>query len=196
MTPMNWRAETPHAARDLMAMTAAPWWIAGGWAIDLFLGTQTRPHKDLDIGVRRVDAARILRALPEWEFFEAKDGSLSPLVSGSEPRASVNSLWGRRTGQPEWGLELMLDDSAGGDWVFRRDSSIRRPLADILGTTAEGTRYLLPEIQLLYKARQLRPEDRADFTQAAPRLQRSAAVWLRDCIARLYPRHEWLAALD
>ncbi len=178
-----------------MSAVDAPWWIAGGWAIDLFVGAQTRAHKDLDVGVRRADAPWVVAALPGWEFFEAKDGLLSRLALGTEPRAVVNSLWGRRVGEAHWELELMLDDSDGGDWIFRREPSIRRPLAAALRDMPDGTRYLAPEIQLLYKARDLRPEDRSDFERAAPRLESVAVGWLRDCLARLYPQHPWLAAL-
>jgi hypothetical protein len=31
------------------------WWIAGGWAVDLFLGEQTRVHDDVDVAVLRRD---------------------------------------------------------------------------------------------------------------------------------------------
>jgi Aminoglycoside-2''-adenylyltransferase len=194
-TPIAWRALEPASARHIMSVVDAPWWIAGGWAIDLFVGTQTRAHKDLDLGVRRADAARIIAALPAWEFFEAKDGVLSRLARGTEPRAAVNSLWGRRVGEAHWELELLLDESNGKDWIFRREPSIRRPFAAALRATPDGTRYLAPEIQLLYKARDLRPEDRSDFEHAAPRLESDAAGWLRDCLSRLYPQHPWLPAL-
>ena len=194
-TTITWRVLEPAAAPHIMSAVDAPWWLAGGWAIDLFVGAQTRAHKDLDVGVRRADAPRVVAALPGWEFFEAKDGLLSRLALGTEPRAVVNSLWGRRVGEAHWELELMLDDSDGGDWIFRREPSIRRPLAAALRDMPDGTRYLAPEIQLLYKARDLRPEDRSDFERAAPRLESVAVGWLRDCLARLYPQHPWLAAL-
>ena len=194
-TPTLWRALEPAAAPHIMSAVDAPWWIAGGWAIDLFVGAQTRAHKDLDVGVRRADARRIVAALPGWEFFEAKDGLLSRLALGAEPRTVVNSLWGRRAGAPHWSLELMLDDSDERDWIFRREPSIRRSFEAVLRVTPDGTRYLAPEIQLLYKARDLRPEDRSDFEHAAPRLESVAAGWLRDCLASLYPQHPWLAAL-
>jgi hypothetical protein len=174
-----------------MRVVDVPWWIAGGWAIDLFMGAQTRTHKDLDVGVRRADAPRVIAALPGWEFFEAKDGSLSRLVPGTIPRPGVNSLRIRRAGEPLWSLELLLDDSDGSDWIFRREPSIRRPLAAILRATPGGIPYLAPEIQLLYKARDLRPEDWTDFGHAAPRLDSPAAEWLRDCLSRLYPQHPW-----
>jgi hypothetical protein len=193
--PLTWRALHPAAAQHIMGAIDVPWWIAGGWAIDLFVGTQTRTHKDLDVGLRRLDALRAIAALGGWEFFEAKDGSLSRLAPGLAPRAEVNCLWGRRLGEPHWELELMLDDSDGGDWVFRRDSSIRRPLAAALRSMPEGSRYLAPEIQLLYKARELRTEDWWDFEHVTPRLDGAAAGWLRDCLSRLYPKHPWLPAL-
>jgi hypothetical protein len=33
----------------LMSGCDRTWFIAGGWAIDLFIGKQTRPHQDLEI---------------------------------------------------------------------------------------------------------------------------------------------------
>ena len=32
-----------------------PWFVCGGWALDLFIGKQTREHHDLDIGIFRRD---------------------------------------------------------------------------------------------------------------------------------------------
>ncbi len=42
------------------ASLTVPWWIAGGWALDLFAGDQSRPHKDLDVGILRNDALHVL----------------------------------------------------------------------------------------------------------------------------------------
>jgi len=198
MTPLRlatWHPMDPTAARRILCAVDAPWWIAGGWALDLFVGTQTRAHQDLDVGVRRRDAARFLAALPGWEFFEAHEGSLHRLPIGVDPRAKVNSIWGRLAGEPQWMLELMLDDSDEEHWIFRRDPSIRRPLAVALRGTADGTRYLAPEIQLLYKARDVRPQDQADFERVAPRLHAAAREWLRAGVSRLYPQHRWLPVL-
>ena len=85
----------------------------------------------------------------------------------------------------------VLDES---DWIFRREPSIRRPLAAAVRVTPDGTPYLAPEIQLLYKARDLRPEDQSDFEHAAPLLDRIAGGWLRDRLSQLFPRHPWLLA--
>src|SRR5271169_2186940 len=88
----SWRMLTPSAAVALMTALHSPWWIAGGWALDLFLGRVTRAHKDLDIGIFRKHAASVTAGLADWAFFEAKAGVLSSLASGDMPRAEVNSL--------------------------------------------------------------------------------------------------------
>jgi len=38
-------------------------WVDGGWAVDALLGRQTRPHKDLDIVVRRSDEPKLRELL-------------------------------------------------------------------------------------------------------------------------------------
>jgi hypothetical protein len=44
----------------LLAGIDSPWWIAGGWALDLFIGDQTRAHEDLDVGILRRDVIDVL----------------------------------------------------------------------------------------------------------------------------------------
>jgi hypothetical protein len=187
----RWQALTPHHARRLLRSFEPRYWIAGGWAIDLFLGKQHRPHKDLDVGIRRADVPGIFTALPGWDFFEAKDGSLSKLDPGEPPRASVNSLWSRPTSSAEWALEFLLDDSSDEEWIFRRDPSIRLPIERALRLNPEGIPYLSPEIQLLYKARNPRAEDQADFERVQPRLDPCARGWLEHALTRLHPDHHW-----
>lgn len=41
----------------LLAALPCPWFVAGGWAIDLHLGRATRPHGDVDVAVYRHDQA-------------------------------------------------------------------------------------------------------------------------------------------
>jgi hypothetical protein len=48
------------------------------------------------------------------------------------------------------------------------------PLAHAIRRSSEGIPYLAPEIQLLYKARDARPEDQADFKCCAPLLDSQA----------------------
>jgi aminoglycoside-2''-adenylyltransferase len=191
----SWHPLTPQEAVPLLSVLPAPWWVAGGWALDLYLGKVTRVHKDLDVGIFRKDVAIALAALPGWEFFEAKDGALTQLVEGHVPRAEVNSLWCKRVNAAQWELELMLDESDGEFWVFRRDPRITRPLLSAIRRNSEGIAYLAPELQLLYKARAIRAQDQTDFAHVVPRLDRDARTWLRESLMRTEPEHAWLSAL-
>jgi hypothetical protein len=158
----SWHPLTPHEAVPLLSVLRAPWWVAGGWALDLF---------------------------------EAKDGAFTQLVEGHVPRAEVNSLWCKRVNAAQWELELMLDESDGEFWTFRRDPRITRPLSSSIRRNPEGIAYLAPEIQLLYKARATRTQDQADFDHIVPHLDRDARIWLRESLMRTEPEHAWLSAL-
>ena len=177
-----------------MGRTAALWWLAGGRALDLFLGAESRAHADLDVGILRRDAAGVLAALPEWQFFAARDGTLSRCAPGAPPPAA-NSLWARRSDASAWAFELLLDEAADDRWLFRRAPAISRPLTELVRHDATGLPYLAPEIQLLYKAARPRAKDAADFARVAARLEPAARAWLRESLARVHPGHEWLTAL-
>jgi hypothetical protein len=189
-----WEPTHPRAAPELLARLTCPWWIAGGWALDLFIGRQSRPHRDLDVGILRRDAPRVIAALPDWEFFAARDGTLRRLENRA-PEPQVNSLWCRPQGASRWVLELLLDDCDGDVWVFRRRRDIRRPLAAAIRFDRTRIPYLAPEIQLLYKAQRPRPEDEADFREVAPRLDEGGRSFLHDALAGIDPHHPWLEVL-
>jgi hypothetical protein len=172
-----------------------PWWIAGGWALDLFLGTQSRAHEDLDIGILRRDAAIATAELRSWDVFEMERGVLSTLHLGAVPRGSVNSLWCRPEGTSLWTFEFLLEASADDDWVYRRDPTVRRSLTTLIRTHPSGLRYIAPEVQLLFKARHLRPKDQVDFERIMPVLDHAAREWLHDRLARTEPQCPWLSTL-
>jgi hypothetical protein len=191
----SWDALTPRDALTLLSAVHLPWWVAGGWALELYLGKVSRTHKDLDIGIFRKDAASVIAALSGWEFFEAREGVLSPLAVGVAPRAEINSLWCKRGNAAQWEFELMLDESDGESWIFRRDPRITRPLSRAIRRNPEGIAYLAPEIQILYKARAARAEDQADFSQVVPHLDRDARTWLRESLMRTQPENPWNSVL-
>jgi hypothetical protein len=73
--------------RVLAVVTCRALVVAGGWALDLFVVVQSRPHRDLDNGVLRRDVLEVLSALRSWKFFEAKGGVLTRLREGEARRA-------------------------------------------------------------------------------------------------------------
>jgi len=190
----DWDPMSPYDAADWFANTSVPWWIAGGWAIDLFLDRETRPHADLDVGVLRRDVGRVLSSIPGCEAFEAKDGALVRLRHA--PRRDVNSLWCRKAGTQLWRFELMLDGSEGDVWVYRRDAAVRRSLQSLVCLSSQGIPYLAPEVQLLYKAKHARPRDELDFESVVPHLSVQARKWLHESLVHTLPSHPWTYTLE
>jgi hypothetical protein len=190
-----WRSAHPADAQTWLRDVRAPWWIAGGWALDLHLGESDRPHGDLDVGIFRRDAAAVISVLPDWEIFAAQDGALRLIRPGVEPSADANSLWCRPSHASEWSLELLLDDRTDEHWVYRRRREISRPVATIIERSVDGLPYLAPEIQLLYKAKALRARDQHDFERVLPHLTSEATAWLKHAIEFAHPDHPWITML-
>src|SRR5690606_39980317 len=80
-----WRESTPEEAADWLRRVPCRWWLAGGWAIERFVGSAIRRHGDLDVGCLRRDAAALTSALTGWEFYAASDGRLTPVRPGTAP---------------------------------------------------------------------------------------------------------------
>jgi hypothetical protein len=191
----QWQASNLSEVAGCLGRDSRAWWIAGGWALDLFLGQPSRPHADLDIGVPRRDIGDVLLRLDEWDIHEAMDGILTPLESGQLPRPEVNSLWCRRRGAAAWSFEILLDEVVGHTWVYRRDPRITRLMGDAVKRTKDDMPFLAPEIQLLYKAKTPRKRDRLDFGNVSPRLDAPARHWLQNALELIAPSHEWIALL-
>ena len=53
--PDHWKWEDFDLSRlsSLMRSFHAPWWVAVGRALDLWIGRQTRAHQDVDVAVLR-----------------------------------------------------------------------------------------------------------------------------------------------
>ena len=192
---LEWDPASPHDAAEWFANVSVPWWIAGGWAIDLFLDRETRAHKDLDVGVLRRDVGAVLGSIQGWEVFEAKDRALTRL-SHTTPRSDVNSLWCRKLGTQRWKVELMLDEAEGDLWIYRRHPGVRRTLEGLVYQSSDSIPYLAPEVQLLYKAKQARPQDELDFEAVVPNLSAEARNWLYQSLVHTLPSHPWRHKLE
>lgn len=52
LDPHNWSPLSAEEVASVLEGMPAPWWIAGGWALDLFVGRTTRAHEDMDVLTR------------------------------------------------------------------------------------------------------------------------------------------------
>ena len=188
---------SPSEVTDLLRGVAFPWWIAGGWAIDLYLGLQTRSHADLDVLILREDQSAMQQALRGWDLHAAEPpGSLRRWRTGEILPAEVHDIWCRHTSSSPWSLQIMIDDARDGIWTYRRDARIQRPVDELDGNACAGDpRVLAPEIQLLQKSKSPREKDEADFLAMHAVLGPSQRDWLYRSLALTSPTHPWLARL-
>lgn len=191
-------AQRPPAVAAAVAPLGAlsvPWGLAGGWALDLAIGRTTRAHADVDLMMFRADQAALREAFPAWSFEILVERRRQPWPRGLWLELPVHQIQARppHDGTPE--LEFLLNERDGDDWLFRRDPAVRLPLWRALVTTSVGLRALAPEIVLLYKAKESRPKDEADFCSALPCLGEASRSWLASALDRRHPGHPWRLAL-
>jgi hypothetical protein len=191
-----WEPVRPAELRRLLADLTAPWWVAGGWALDLFLGRETRTHEDLDVALLRRDQLAFHGYLRGWDLRYATPEHTLEKWDGSYLELPVHGIWARRSSRATtpWTCEFLLNEERGGDWVYRRNETVTRPIQEI-GGVRDGVPFLRPEIVLLYKSADDSPKNAADFDVVLPSLAADARVWLAEALAVCDSHHDWLAKL-
>jgi hypothetical protein len=194
----KWDPWRPDEAARLLEEVDAPWYVAGGWAIDLFLGGKRRDHEDLEIAVPNSRFDEIVEALPDFEFFVItgpREGM--PLDAARDRLEQTHQTWVREPAGELWRLDVFREPSDGETWICRRSSSIRMPYERLVERTGDGLPYGRPEVILLYKAKHShQPKNQRDFEAVLPRLELERQRWLRDALELVHPGHAWLASLD
>lgn len=182
----------PCRVTRVMRGLARPWCIAGGWALDLFLGTVSREHGDVDVALFREDQGALRQHLSGWTLRKAEDGALSDWREGESLQPPVHEVHATRVGLR---MELLLNEREGDTWVYRRDARVRMPVERLILRAEPGLPVLCPEVVLLYKAKAPRAVDTADFEAVRSRLSESQRQWLREALDIAHPSHPWSAAL-
>ena len=202
MTPIEpdvsqWDAWRPEEAARFLDGVRVPWYVAAGWALDLFLGGQRREHEDLEIAVPGTRFDELVPALEGFEIYLITDrAEATPLAEARDRLMDTHQTWIREPATGKWRLDVFREPSDGETWICRREPAIRMPYARLIERTADGIPYGRPEVVLLFKARHAHQEkNRSDFEAVLPRLDGDRRAWLRDALARVHPGHEWLEAL-
>jgi Aminoglycoside-2''-adenylyltransferase len=193
-----------HAVGSLLTGLTVPWWITGGWGIDLGVGHVTRDHADVNVMMLERDE-HVLRGLTGVGIQLIADGQPPgpwptgrrlTAVPAAGPRQPVTGP-GRRVGERlmlrgeglPLPVEVMPASAVGAIWVYKKGSHVFiRPLPDITRYW-QGIPFLAPEVVLLIKARPGldRPgtdDDQRDFEAALPLLSTEQRSWLKDAIER------------
>ena len=189
-----WEPSTPERTAEILRDLRVPWFVAGGWALDLYIGRQTRAHGDLDLAILRGDEAALHDVLRDWELFTTDGPSLTPFRAGDALPADRHAIWARQPGH-DWQLEFAVERREGDRWTYRRDPRIGAHVKDIGRYNNAGIRYLRPDIVLLYKSKSPRGVDESDVLAALPRLDAYQRATLAAWIVATDPSHRWLARL-
>jgi len=195
----NWMPLSVSEVNEIFSDTPVKWCIAGGWALDLYLGKQSRTHDDIDVLLFRDEQLTAFEYLSkDWMLYKAENGKLTIWNKG-EFLTSTNDIWVSKDSDSPWAFQIMLVDTERGSWIYKRQKSIRRELNDILAKTQEGIPYLKPEIQLLYKggSSKIREKDQNDFLQLFPSLMPQAKEWLKSSLKVQFPSgHSWVNYIE
>src|SRR5690242_5179051 len=194
------------AVAHLLAGLPCPWYVAGGWAIDLYLQQRPRAHKDVDIAVFRRDQDTVQQYFLArgWELWKYVGNSVTlERMAGPQQLALPDRgilAQPATAGGPR--IDLLLSETRDGQWWYHADPRIRHPLPAVGLTSALGVPLLNPAIVLLFKARHLygadpeslrhRAADARDFRALAGSLTVEQRRWLAGALELLYPDHPWL----
>jgi hypothetical protein len=193
--PDRWGAWTPEELRDRLGSVPGGWYVAGGWALDLWHGFVTRDHEDLEFCILRERFATFRAALRGFDLFSAGDGQVSWLPEGEDPPADVHQLWGLDREARAWRFDMMIEPGTETTWRYKRDASLARPRSRAVRVARSGIPYLDPALVLLFKAKHARPKDEVDLRNALPGLPAPDRQWLAEQVGRYHPGHHWLGVL-
>jgi hypothetical protein len=187
-----WDAWTPGAAAQWLSKVAAPWYVAAGWALELFTDHAAREHADLEIGVPAARFDEIVTAFPGFKWDVAGDGRVWPFPEQSSEHFQT---WLREPATGRYRIDVFREPHIGDRWVCRRDASITLPYNELIRRTSDGIPYATPEVALLFKAKHLREKDEADFQRVLPRMNQTQRSRLISWLSQIHPGHPWIKAL-
>jgi len=189
----RWEPLSLEEVKRLFGTVAAPWWVAGGRALDMYLVHETRKHDDLEVAVLRRDQLSFRDVLAKWDVQIARAGELIPWKRGETiTKGEDHEIWARETPDGPWRLELVLEESEGKRWMYRGNPRVGLNVADLGRRDAYGIEFMRPEVALLYKSASPRPVDETDFLYVLPRLDVAQRGWLCGALYTIDPTHRWL----
>ncbi len=193
--PAKWLSSwTPSEVVQRLAGTATVWCVAAGWALDLFRGTQTREHGDIEIAIPAATFPEVRKHFSGYAFDAVSSGRIWENAT-PDVLAATHQTWLRDPATGTYLLDVFREPHDGQIWICRHDETIRLPYSEVIHYSADGIPYLAPELVLLFKAKHARPKDQADFDATVPHMTPAQRATLADLLAHTYPGHHWIANL-
>ena len=193
--------------------------ICGGFALDLFLGYESRVHGDIDVlafwddretiitymqskgfcvyemlgggKVHRITDIRTQEKLRKNIFCCTEDCELVCLYDTEEP--DVYWFEFQHSGLSKLNyIEFLFNEKTEAEFVYVRDNRVKRELEKAI-LRKDGIPYLAPELCLLYKSTDVDREGyQQDFELTVERLNGEQRIWFEKALEMLYPEgHKW-----
>ncbi len=126
----------PLSVTEVIAIFAdAPfrWGLAGGYAIEQFLGTPIRTHDDIDVTIYRDDQLKAQNWLDGWELYAADPpGTLRKWNRDEYLPYGIHDIWGHKSKTSVWQFQFMVAEVSGNEWFSRRSPKIRGNRNDLI----------------------------------------------------------------
>ncbi len=178
----NWKPYSIEQIKLLFNAADFTWGIAGGWAIDLYIGRQTRRHEDLDIMILSCEQQELFDYLKGFTVYVAKDGKLS--IWSGQKIDDRYSLWVSERESTPFIFEILLMDTVEEKWIYKRNRMISGDLNRLFIDSKYDVKIVAPEIQLLYKlgASFVRDKDIQDLKTIYKFLNINQLEWLKSSL--------------
>ncbi len=138
---MNTSEEESAELRQVVAFMAGfvrPWFVAGGWALDLYLGRKSREHEDVDVAIFRSDQLAMQDYLTGWHLQKVRERKLEEWRPGEWLALPIHEIHVRReVGDPKK-LEILLDQRDANIWRYRKNLQVTRPVEKMAMHTASA----------------------------------------------------------
>jgi len=191
--------------------TYGPMWsLCGGWAVDAWLGRQTREHGDIDVSVFAEHQHALFDHLAGWqllahspdapghdgEWWDGRRRLNHPSHIHARPpeRSGAVPAGGIATAEDGFTLEFQIDGLFGDEQILNKEPRVSLPLGRAVRLSPWGLPALVPEALLFYKSKDLRRRDKLDFLALVPHLTDEQRDWLRTAISLV--GHPWVAQLS
>jgi hypothetical protein len=199
----------PLEVAEMLSSLDKPWYIAGGWAIDLYLQRQRREHKDVDIAVFRQDQLVFQeyfldRGWKLWKYI-GDSTNVERWLIGEKLKLPDRGIFAEPSHMAMPRMDILLSEKKGDHWYYHADSRITHPVKTLGIRSDLGIPFFSPEIVLLFKARHVtideasdilhRENDEKDFQTVRRLLTAEHRAWLTEALTLLYSNHPWLRYL-
>lgn len=163
-----------------------PWFIAGGWSIDIALGKVTRDHHDLDISIFREDIKDALRYFDDWVIKVAVPGE-NRLVDYEQFSDLTLPRYCLHLFRDNDFIEILLTERMEDQVLFRKNKNITMHINDFGLRDCAERPYVNPVWQLMFKCLSPRDKDSEDFYNYLIVMNDQQKLWLSNGIRMMKP---------